>query len=71
MLCAIVKLDDQTIVIILLKMKDIFDIFVFTFYSTRDALVANYIIPFDIFCEQLTHEEDKCLYIGVFDISSK
>ena len=47
-----------------------FDIFVSTFYSTRDALGATHKMPVvEIYCEQLTYEQGKIL--GALDIGSK
>jgi hypothetical protein len=67
--CGITKPDDQEIMAILSKLKAPFDIFVSTFYSTRDALGANYKMPtFELFCEQLTCEQDKLLHMGALDI---
>jgi hypothetical protein len=55
--CGITEANDQEIMVILSKLKAPFDIFVSTFYSTRDALGANYKMPtFELFCEQFIHE---------------
>jgi hypothetical protein len=68
----ITKENDLAIMYILSKLKAHFDIFLYNFYSTRDALGANYKMPtFEVFCENLTHEKDKHLHMGAPDIGKK
>ena len=50
---------------VLPKLGELYSVFVSTFYSTKDALGPNFVMPtFDAFVVQLTHEHDKHIQMG-------
>ena len=58
--CGKTKIDNECIYLILSKLRGQFQIFSSTFYSTKDALGAQHVMPsFETFCDRLTREQSK------------